>query len=56
MTYIEAAIQFPVLAQNLLILGKTPVIPQEDTTDIETKDLRKKQKYIQRRKEGTWER
>ena len=31
--------QFSVLMPNLLVLGQTPVIPNEDLTDNENKDL-----------------
>ena len=56
LSYIEEDIQFPVLTPILLVLGQTPVIPNEDPTDTEIRDLRKMQKYIQRCKEAVWER
>ena len=55
LTYIEADIQLSVLIPYLLVLGKTPVIPNKDPTDIENKDLRKK-KYMQRCKKAAWKR
>ena len=56
LTYIEVDIQLSVLTPYLLVLGKTPVIPNKDPTDIKNKDLRKRKKYIQRCKEATWKR
>ena len=56
LSYIEEDIQFPVLTPILLVLGQTPVIPNEDPTDTEIRDLRKMQKYIQRCKEAVWKR
>ena len=56
LTYIEVDIQLSVLTPYLLVLGKTPVIPNKDLTDIENKDLRKRKKYIQRCKEAAWKR
>ena len=56
MTYIEKDIQFSVLTSNLLVLGQIPIITNEDPTDNENKDLRKRQKYAQRCKEAAWKR
>ena len=55
LSYIEEDIQFPVLTP-ILVLGQTPVIPNEDPIDTEIRDLRKMQKYIQRCKEAVWKR
>ena len=55
LTYKED-IQVPVLTLNSLVLGQEPVIHNEDPTDTENKDLRKRQKYIQGCKEATWKR
>ena len=41
LTYTEKDIRIPVLTPNLLVLGQTLVIPNEDLKDIENKDLRK---------------
>ena len=54
--YMDEDVQFPVLTPNLLILGQTPVVTNEYPTKIENKDLRKKQKYIQRCKEAACKR
>ena len=42
LAYIEDDVQFPVLNPDLLVLGHTPVILNEDLTDTENKDLRKR--------------
>ena len=56
LTYIEEDIQLPVLTQYLLVLSQTPVILNEDPTNIENKDLRKRQRYVERCKEASWKR
>ena len=38
------------------MLGQISVFPREDPTDSKNKDLRKRQKYIQRCKETAWKR
>ena len=45
-TYIEQDIEFPVLTPNSLVLSQQLIIPNEDSENIEDKDLRKRQKYI----------
>ena len=54
--YMEEDIEFPVLTPNSLVLGQQLIIPNEDLENIEYKDLRKRQKYIQKCKEATWKR
>ena len=56
LTYIEEDVQFLILTPKLLGFVQTPLIPDEDSTDIENSDLRKRQKYVQRCKEATWNR
>ena len=41
LTYIGDDIQFPLLTQNLLVLGQAPIIPNKDPTGNENKDARK---------------
>ena len=50
--------RYPIFSFNTKFTGvsQTPVIPNEDPTDIENRDLRKRQKYIQRCKEAVWKR
>ena len=55
LTYIEKDIQFLFLTPNLLVLRQAPAILNEDPTDIENKDLGKRQKNIRRFKESAWE-
>ena len=40
--YIGDDIQFPLLTPNLLVLCQAPIIPNEDPTDNENKDVRKR--------------
>ena len=56
LTYTEEDISFPVLTPNSLVLGQQLIISNEDPEDIEDKDLRKRQKYIQKCKEAAWKR
>ena len=52
----EEDIEFPVLTLNLLVLGQQLIIPNKDPENIEDKNLRKCQKYIQKCKEAAWKR
>ena len=52
----EEDIEFPVLTPNPLVLGQQLIIPNEDLENTEDKDLRKRQKYIQKCKEAAWKR
>ena len=56
LTYMAEDIEFPVLTPNLLPLGQQLIIPNEDPANIKDKDLRKRQKYIQKCKEAAWKR
>ena len=56
LTYMEEDIEFPLLTSNSLVLDQQLIIPNEDTENIEDKDQRKCQKYIQKCKEATWKR
>ena len=56
LTYMEEDIDFPVLIPNSLVLGRQLIIPNEDPENIEDKDLRKRQKYIQICKKAAWKR
>ena len=47
-------IDFPALTPDSLVLGQQPIIPNEHTENIENKDRRKCQKYIQKCQEGAW--
>ena len=56
LTYKEEDIEFPFLTPNSFVLGQQLIIPNEDPENIEDKDLRKCQKYIQKCKEAAWKR
>ena len=58
LAYMEEDIEFPVLTPNSLVLGQQLIILNEDPEDkdIKDKDLRKRQKYIQKCKEAAWKR
>ena len=56
LTCMEKDIEFLVLVPNSLVFGQQLIIPNEDPENIEDKDLRKRQKYIQKCKEVAWKR
>ena len=56
LSYCEDDIQLPTLTPNMLIFGKANYLPEEQLSEIEDKDLRKRAKYILRCKESLWKR
>ena len=56
LTYMEEDIEFPVLTPNSVVLSQQPIIPNEDPENIKDRDIRKRQKHIQKCKEAAWKR
>ena len=56
LTYCEDDIEMPLLTPNLMIFGKPNYLLNEDPSDIEPGDLRKRAKYIMKCKEMLWKR
>ena len=54
LTYCEDDIEMPLLTPNLMIFGKSNYLLNEDPSDIEPGDLRKRAKYIMKCKEVLW--
>ena len=52
LTYCEDDIEMPLLTPNLMIFGISNFLLNEDPSDIESKDLRKRAKYIRKCKEA----
>ena len=56
LSYCEDDIQLPTLTPNALIFGKSNYRPEEQLSEIEDKDLRRRAKYLLRCKESLWKR
>ena len=56
LTYCEDDIEMPLQTPSLMIFGKSNYLLNEDPSDIEPGDLRKRAKYIMKCKEALWER
>ena len=54
--YCEDDIQLPTLTPNALIFGKANYLPEEQLSEIEDQDLRRRAKYLLRCKESLWRR
>ena len=54
LTYLEEDIQYPVLTPNIMIHGIPVKMLEEDISDVEGKDLKKRLKYIKRCKDAVW--
>ena len=56
LTYLEDDIQYPALTPNIMIHG-IPVKPlEEDVSEVEEKEIKKRFKCIKQRKDAAWER
>ena len=54
--YIEDDVELPVLTPNSLLSGQPNILPEMDPSGIEDADLRKRARYLLRRKEALWRR
>ena len=56
LTYCEDDVEMPVLTPNMLIFGKANYLPEEEPSDIQDRDLRKRAKYLRKCKDALWKR
>ena len=56
LTYCEDDVEMPVLTPNMLIFGKANYLPDEEPSDIQDRDLRKRAKYLRKCKDALWKR
>ena len=56
LSYCEDDIQLPILTPNAMVYGKTMYVLEEDLHNIESLDLRKRERYIRCCKEMLWKR
>ena len=54
--YMEDDVELPVLTPNSLLFGQPNILPEMDPSGIEDADLRKRARYLLRRKEALWRR
>ena len=52
LSYVEEGVQLPLLTPNTLLFGSpTLLLPEEDSSDVEVPDLKKRAKYLQKCKD-----
>ena len=56
LTYLEDDVQLPTLTPNAMMFGQPNLLPEDDPVSIESKDLRKRAKYLRRCKDVLWAR
>ena len=56
LTYCEDDVEMPVLTPNMLIFGKANYLPDEEPSDVQDRDLRKRRKYLRKCKDALWKR
>ena len=56
LTYCEDDVEMPILTPNMLIFGKANYLPDEEPSDIQDRDLRKRAKYLRKCKDALWKR
>ena len=56
LTYLEDDVQLPTLTPHAMMFGQPNQLPEEDPDAIESKDLRKRARYLRRCKDVMWTR
>ena len=56
LNYIEDDVQLPSLTPHAMMFGQPSQLPEDDPDAIESKDLRKRAKYLRRCKDVMWTR
>ena len=56
LTYLEDDVQLPTLTPHAMMFGQANQLPEEDPDAIESKDLRKRARYLRRCKDVMWTR
>ena len=54
--YVEDDIELPLLTPNVMLFGQPNVIPQQDPSAIQDRQLRKRAKYLHKCKDALWSR
>ena len=54
--YVEDDIELPLLTPNVMLFGQPNVIPQQDPSAIQDRELRKRAKYLRKCKDALWSR
>ena len=56
LSYAEDDIQLPLLTPNSMLFGRSNLIPEQNPSEIEDRDLRKRAKYLRKCKNALWSR
>jgi hypothetical protein len=56
LSYVEEDVEMPILTPNVMAFGLPNHIPEEDVSEIDDKDLRKRAKYLKKCKDDIWRR